>query len=174
MLLPVGSYVGSSIERHVGLDTIICACIASLLLITHCRFHSHFEPIPAVCTGVCPSCTSVQISTCHFLSSQSQALTRRAWTHGRAVKPVYVVLISRIRRCDLPLWLQAPGAHQRPNDSPMSVRQGKGGSVPSPSAPLNIRSSMEARRRRLGLSALQVCILSAGNVKSTQSPVFDP
>ena len=33
---------------------------------------------------------------------------------------------------------------------------------------------MEARRRRLGLSALQVSTVSAGNVKSTQLPVFDP
>ncbi|KAL0047756.1 hypothetical protein WJX82_011186 [Trebouxia sp. C0006] len=53
------------------------------------------------------------------------------------------------------LVLQAPAAHQRPKDSQICVRQGKGGSVSSPSAPLNIRSSMEARRRRLGLSALQ-------------------
>lgn len=53
------------------------------------------------------------------------------------------------------LLFQAPTAHQRPNDSQSGVRQGKGGSVSSPSAPLNIRSSMEARRRRLGLSALQ-------------------
>ncbi len=32
---------------------------------------------------------------------------------------------------------------------------------------------MEARRRRLGLSALQVSIFSAGNVKSTESTVFE-
>ncbi len=32
---------------------------------------------------------------------------------------------------------------------------------------------MEARWRRLGLSALQVSILSAGNVKSTESAVFE-
>ncbi|KAA6420686.1 MAG: histidine kinase [Trebouxia sp. A1-2] len=53
------------------------------------------------------------------------------------------------------LAFQAPGAHQRPSDSQISVRQGKGASVSSPSGPLNIRSSMEARWRRLGLSALQ-------------------
>lgn len=63
--------------------------------------------------------------------------------------------------------------HQRPIDSQISVRQGKGASVSSPSGPLNIRSSMEARRRRLGLSALQVCIFSAGNVKSSESMVCE-
>ena len=59
--------------------------------------------------------------------------------------------------------------HQRPSDSQISVRQGKGASASLPSGPLNIRSSMEARRRRLGLSALQVSNFSAGNVKSTGS-----
>ena len=76
-------------------------------------------------------------------------------------------------RYHLPFWLQAPAAHQRLNDSQSGVRQGKGGSVSSPSTPLNIRSSMEARRRRLGLSALQVCFFSTGNVKNIASTVFE-
>lgn len=55
--------------------------------------------------------------------------------------------------------LQAPSPEamrQRANGGGLSARQDHQVSASSPSKPLNIRPSMEARRRRLGLSALQV------------------